>query len=181
LWFDGNAEEAAGFYVTLLRDSHVDKVWRSPADTPSGPAGLVLTVDFTLAGRQVQGLNGGPQFIFNEAVSSLSTATTRRRSIAVGRAHGGRRRAGSVRLAQGPLRLVMADRAAAPERVARAARSRPCASAMEAMLNMGKSMSRSWSAPLTPVTDSGVSPVCKATGSKGLTLRPPSGGERADC
>jgi predicted 3-demethylubiquinone-9 3-methyltransferase (glyoxalase superfamily) len=38
LWFDGNAEEAAGFYVTLLPGSHVDKVWRSPAQTPSGLA-----------------------------------------------------------------------------------------------------------------------------------------------
>jgi predicted 3-demethylubiquinone-9 3-methyltransferase (glyoxalase superfamily) len=69
LWFDGNAEEAASFYVTLLPDSHVDKVWRSPAETPSGPAGMVLTVDFTLAGQQFQGLNGGPDFKFNEAVS----------------------------------------------------------------------------------------------------------------
>jgi predicted 3-demethylubiquinone-9 3-methyltransferase (glyoxalase superfamily) len=69
LWFDGNAEEAAEFYAALLPDSHVDKVWRTPADTPSGPAGMVLTVDFTLAGQQVQGLNGGPGFRFNEAVS----------------------------------------------------------------------------------------------------------------
>ena len=69
LWFDGNAEEAANFYVTLLPDSHVDKVWRSPAETPSGPAGMVLTVDFTLAGQRFQGLNGGPDFKFNEAVS----------------------------------------------------------------------------------------------------------------
>jgi predicted 3-demethylubiquinone-9 3-methyltransferase (glyoxalase superfamily) len=69
LWFDGNAEEAAEFYAALLPDSHVDKVWRTPADTPSGPAGMVLTVDFTLAGQQVQGLNGGPDFRFNEAVS----------------------------------------------------------------------------------------------------------------
>ena len=69
LWFDGVAEEAANFYVTLLPDSHVDKVWRSPAETPSGPAGMVLTVDFTLAGQQFQGLNGGPRFKFNEAVS----------------------------------------------------------------------------------------------------------------
>jgi len=69
LWFDGNAEEAANFYVTLLPDSHVDTVWRSPAETPSGPAGMVLTVDFTLAGQQLQGLNGGPHFKFNEAVS----------------------------------------------------------------------------------------------------------------
>ena len=67
LWFDGNAEEAASFYVTLLPNSHVDKVWPSPAETPSGPAGMVLTVDFTVAGEQVQGLNGGPDFNFNEA------------------------------------------------------------------------------------------------------------------
>src|SRR5688572_29439202 len=69
LWFDGNAEEAAQFYTSLLPDSHVDRVWRSPAETPSGPAGMVLTVDFTLLGTRVQGLNGGPDFRFNEAVS----------------------------------------------------------------------------------------------------------------
>ena len=69
LWFDGNAEEAANFYVTLLPDSRVDNVWRSPAETPSGPEGMVLLVDFTLAGQQLQGLNGGPHFKFNEAVS----------------------------------------------------------------------------------------------------------------
>jgi len=69
LWFDGNAEEAAGFYVTLLPDSHIDRLWRSPAETPSGPADMVLTVDFTLAGQRYQGLNGGPDFTFNEAVS----------------------------------------------------------------------------------------------------------------
>ena len=69
LWFDGKAEEAAKFYTSLLPDSSVDKVWRSPADTPSGPAGMVLTVDFTLNGQHFQGLNGGPDFSFNEAVS----------------------------------------------------------------------------------------------------------------
>ncbi|HZB78230.1 MAG TPA: VOC family protein [Actinomycetota bacterium] len=69
LWFDGKAEEAAKFYTSLLPDSRVDKIWRSPADTPSGPAGMVLTVDFTLNGQQFQGLNGGPDFSFNEAVS----------------------------------------------------------------------------------------------------------------
>jgi predicted 3-demethylubiquinone-9 3-methyltransferase (glyoxalase superfamily) len=69
LWFDGKAEEAATFYTSLLPDSRVDKVWRSPADTPSGPAGMVLTVDFTLGGQHFQGLNGGPDFSFNEAVS----------------------------------------------------------------------------------------------------------------
>ena len=69
LWFDGQAEEAARFYTSLLPDSHVDKVWRSPANSPSGPAGMVLTVDFTLAGQRMQSLNGGPDFQFNEAVS----------------------------------------------------------------------------------------------------------------
>jgi len=69
LWFDGNAEEAAALYTTLLPDSRVVDVWRSPADTPSGPAGMVLTVDFTLDGQHLQALNGGPDFKFNEAVS----------------------------------------------------------------------------------------------------------------
>ena len=69
LWFDGNAEEAATFYTALLPDSRIDKVWRSPADTPSGPEGMVLLVDFTLASQQLQGLNGGDDFKFNEAVS----------------------------------------------------------------------------------------------------------------
>jgi len=69
LWFDGDAEEAAAFYTTLLPDSRVVNVWRSPADTPSGPAGMVLTVDITLAGQHFQFLNGGPEFKFNEAVS----------------------------------------------------------------------------------------------------------------
>lgn len=69
LWFDGDAEEAATYYASVVPDSSVDRVWRSPADTPSGPAGDVLVVDFTLAGQRVQGLNGGPQFRFSEAVS----------------------------------------------------------------------------------------------------------------
>jgi predicted 3-demethylubiquinone-9 3-methyltransferase (glyoxalase superfamily) len=69
LWFDGTAQDAAEFYAMLLPDSHVDRIWRSPADTPSGPAGMVLTVDFTLLGSRVQGLNGGPDFQFNEAIS----------------------------------------------------------------------------------------------------------------
>jgi len=69
LWFDGKAEEAAGFYATLFPDSRVDKVVRSPADNPSGKAGDVLVVEFTLTGSKFVGLNGGPMFRFNEAVS----------------------------------------------------------------------------------------------------------------
>ena len=69
LWFDGNAEEAAKFYVSLLPGSHIETVMRSPADNPSTPAGAVLLVDFTLAGQRFTALNGGPDFAFTEAVS----------------------------------------------------------------------------------------------------------------
>jgi predicted 3-demethylubiquinone-9 3-methyltransferase (glyoxalase superfamily) len=69
LWFDGQAEHAARFYVSLFPDSRIERVTRSPADTPSGPAGMVLTVEFTLSGTRFVGLNGGPQFPFTEAVS----------------------------------------------------------------------------------------------------------------
>jgi predicted 3-demethylubiquinone-9 3-methyltransferase (glyoxalase superfamily) len=69
LWFDGKAEEAAKFYASLLPDSRIDAVHRAPGDYPSGKAGDVLTVEFTLMGRSFLGLNGGPRFKFNEAVS----------------------------------------------------------------------------------------------------------------
>ena len=65
------AEEAVEFYVSLLPDSHVNRVMKSPADTPSGEAGQVLTVEFTLMGREYFALNGGPQFKFNEAISFM--------------------------------------------------------------------------------------------------------------
>jgi 2-polyprenyl-6-hydroxyphenyl methylase/3-demethylubiquinone-9 3-methyltransferase len=69
LWYDGTAEEAAAFYVSLLPDSRIDGIHRSPADNPSTAEGAVLVVEFTLAGRTYVGLNGGPHFKFNEAVS----------------------------------------------------------------------------------------------------------------
>ena len=69
LWFDGKAEEAARFYTALLPDSRIDKILLSPSDYPSGKACNVLTVEFTLMGRPFLGLNGGPHFTFNEAVS----------------------------------------------------------------------------------------------------------------
>jgi predicted 3-demethylubiquinone-9 3-methyltransferase (glyoxalase superfamily) len=69
LWFDGNAEDAANFYTGLVPDSRVVAVHRSPSDTPSGKEGSVLTVEFVVAGQNFVGLNGGPYFKFNEAVS----------------------------------------------------------------------------------------------------------------
>lgn len=69
LWFDGNAEEAADFYVDLFPDSQIDTVTRAATDNPSTKKGDVLVVCFTLAGRHFAGLNGGPQFPFTEAIS----------------------------------------------------------------------------------------------------------------
>ena len=69
LWYNYTAEEAANFYVTLLPDSRIDNVVRSPADNPSMKEGDVLVVEFTLAGKPYIGLNGGPLFHFTEAIS----------------------------------------------------------------------------------------------------------------
>jgi predicted 3-demethylubiquinone-9 3-methyltransferase (glyoxalase superfamily) len=69
LWFDGEAEAAATFYAATFPDSRVTAVHRAPADNPSGRAGGVLTVDFTVAGIPCLGLNGGPDFPQTEAFS----------------------------------------------------------------------------------------------------------------
>ena len=69
LWFDKQAEEAVGFFVSLLPESRIDAVVRAPGDYPSGQAGDVLLVEFTLAGTRYTALNGGPHFTFNEAIS----------------------------------------------------------------------------------------------------------------
>jgi predicted 3-demethylubiquinone-9 3-methyltransferase (glyoxalase superfamily) len=71
LWFEKDAEAAARFYVSLLPDSRVESVNALPVDTPSGPAGSVQVVDFTLAGQPYQAINAGPLDPFNHAVSFL--------------------------------------------------------------------------------------------------------------
>jgi len=69
LWFDGDGEEAARFYVSLLPDSRIDGESGSLGNTPSGPADSVLMVEFTLAGRSYLALNGGSAFKFDETFS----------------------------------------------------------------------------------------------------------------
>jgi predicted 3-demethylubiquinone-9 3-methyltransferase (glyoxalase superfamily) len=69
LWFDGEAEEAARFYVSLLPDSRIDRVQRNVTDSPAGKAGTVLVVEFTLAGQRFLALNGGTRFEYTHAVS----------------------------------------------------------------------------------------------------------------
>lgn len=71
LWFDGKAEEAARFYVSLLPNSHVESVNVSPVDTPGNKAGDVITVEFTLNGVAYLGLNGGSHYQFTPAVSLI--------------------------------------------------------------------------------------------------------------
>ena len=69
LWFDGEAEEAAKLYVSLLPDSRIDRVQKNPVDGPAGKAGTVLVVQFTLAGQQCMALNGGTRFEYTQAIS----------------------------------------------------------------------------------------------------------------
>ena len=69
LWYDRDAEDAARFYAATFPDSSVDAVIRAPGDYPSGKAGDVLTVQFTVLGIPCLGLNGGPEFRHSEAFS----------------------------------------------------------------------------------------------------------------
>src|ERR1700681_4845029 len=69
LWFDGEAEEAAKFYVSLLPDSRIENVQKNTGDTPAGKAGSVLVVQFTLACQAFMALNGGKAFDFTHAIS----------------------------------------------------------------------------------------------------------------
>lgn len=71
LWYSDKAEEAASFYATILPDSKVDSVTSLPADTPSGPAGSVKVVEFTLLGQPFMAIGAGPLDPFNHAVSFM--------------------------------------------------------------------------------------------------------------
>jgi predicted 3-demethylubiquinone-9 3-methyltransferase (glyoxalase superfamily) len=69
LWFDGEAEEAAEFYVSLLPNSRINRVQKNVMDSPAGKAGSVLVVEFTLAGQTFMALNGGTRFEYTHAIS----------------------------------------------------------------------------------------------------------------
>lgn len=79
LWFDEQAEEAAGLYTSIFPDSKIGRVVRYTKvgfETHGRPAGSVMTVEFSLSGQDFIALNGGPVFRFNEAVSLMITCDT---------------------------------------------------------------------------------------------------------
>jgi predicted 3-demethylubiquinone-9 3-methyltransferase (glyoxalase superfamily) len=69
LWFTKDAADAARFYASIFPDSRVDRVTPLPADTPSGPAGSVDMVEFTLCGQSFMAIGAGPLDPFNHAIS----------------------------------------------------------------------------------------------------------------
>jgi predicted 3-demethylubiquinone-9 3-methyltransferase (glyoxalase superfamily) len=79
LWFDTQAEEAARFYVSLIRNSRIEAITyygEAGAAVSGQPAGSVLTVAFQLDGQDFIALNGGPQFPFTHAISLMVNCET---------------------------------------------------------------------------------------------------------
>ena len=69
LWYAREAEEAARYYASIFPNSRVDRVTPLPSESPSGPAGSVKVVDFTLFGQRFQAMSAGPHHDFNDAIS----------------------------------------------------------------------------------------------------------------
>ena len=71
LWYSEKADEAAAFYASVLPNSRVDSVTPLLSDTPSGPAGSVKVVEFTLMGQPFMAISAGPLDPFNHSVSFM--------------------------------------------------------------------------------------------------------------
>jgi predicted 3-demethylubiquinone-9 3-methyltransferase (glyoxalase superfamily) len=75
LWFDGKAEEAMHFYVSIFKNSKAGSINRY-GDAGPGPKGTVMVVTFQLDGQEFIALNGGPQFTFSPAISLVVNCET---------------------------------------------------------------------------------------------------------
>ncbi len=71
LWYAKEAEQAVQFYTSLFPDSRIDRVTRMASESPSGPPGSVVIVDFTLFGQRFQAMGAGPHHEFNDAISMV--------------------------------------------------------------------------------------------------------------
>jgi predicted 3-demethylubiquinone-9 3-methyltransferase (glyoxalase superfamily) len=76
LWYAKEAEEAARHYASIFPDSRVDRVGTMPAESPSGPAGSVKVVDFTLFGQKFTAMSAGGADGFNHAISFVVNCET---------------------------------------------------------------------------------------------------------
>jgi predicted 3-demethylubiquinone-9 3-methyltransferase (glyoxalase superfamily) len=77
LWYDSQAEDAAKYYAKIFKGTKIKKITRYPKG-PMGPEGKVLTVEFTMLGLKFIGINGGPHFKFNPAISFVVTCKTQK-------------------------------------------------------------------------------------------------------
>ena len=112
LWFDTEAEDAAKFYCSVFKNSRIGKVSRyvnEGQEIHGKPAGSVMAVEFELEGQRFAALNGGPHFKFDEAISFQVHCKERGRLFLEGAQRGRQGRA--VRLVEGQIRTVLADRA----------------------------------------------------------------------
>lgn len=139
LWFNGDAEEAANFYVSLLPDSKILHVQRNVSDGPSGKQGSVLVVEFTLGGQRLVALNGGMKMEYTHALSLMIDCDDQAQVDSVWSAflaHGGKEeRCGWVRdrwgVAWQVVPKVMFEFLSSPDKTA-------AARAMQAMMKMVK-------------------------------------------
>lgn len=76
MWFDGEAEEAAKFYVSVFKNSKIKQITHYTGEELAERKGQVMTVSFELAGQEFTALDGGPQFKFTEAVSFVINCDT---------------------------------------------------------------------------------------------------------
>ena len=106
LWFDTQGLEAAEFYCSVFPNSQVDEITHYGESDPR--PGEVLTVNFELDGQPFTAINGGPEFPFSEAISLLVDCADQDEIDHYWEQLTDRRRGGPVRLAQGPVRPVVA-------------------------------------------------------------------------